>query len=82
MFFRKYSVIEPLGVLQFPTIVQQVRVTKNLSNPPAAPTYTTRALTLEFSELLLRQPVPPQGDVIFTAGDLEIWAGMLWSVMN
>jgi hypothetical protein len=50
--------------------------------PGTIPTYTVTGvpLTLEFEKLLLRAPVLPEGNVIFTAADLQAWAGLFWSM--
>jgi hypothetical protein len=49
--------------------------------PGTIPTYTVTGapLILDFEKLLLRTPVPPEGNVIFTAADLQAWAQYLWS---
>jgi len=40
---------------------------------------TGAPLTLEFRCLLLRNPIPPEGDVILTAADLSLWACNFWT---
>ena len=68
--------------VQVPTRVQEILVTQN---PPAHPgdaaTYTVTGapLTLEFQEMLLRAPAPPESDVVFTTADLSQWATDFWN---
>ena len=65
-----------------PTRVQDITVTQNPAAQPGgaiqpgpAPSYTaTGALTLEFQDILLRAPVPPEGNVVFTIADLSQFA--------
>jgi hypothetical protein len=70
-----------------PTKIQELTITQNPPIPPprgTIPTYavTGAPLTLEFEKLLLRAPVPPEGDVIFTTVDLQAWAGDFWSMIQ
>jgi hypothetical protein len=37
---------------------------------------------LEFEKLLFRAPVSSEGDVIFTAADLQAWADEFWGMME
>jgi hypothetical protein len=48
------------------------------------PTYavTGASLILELEKILLRVPVPPEGDVIFTAANLQAWATDFWSMIQ
>ena len=67
-----------------PTCLQELTVIQDPPIPPlpgTIPTYTVigAPLTLDFEKLLLRAPVPPEGNVIFTAADLQQWAGTFWS---
>jgi hypothetical protein len=69
------------------TTIHQLTV---IQNPPITPlpgtipTYTVAGapLTLEFDKLLLRAPVPPEGNVIITAADLQVWAANLWALFK
>jgi len=78
---RSPRLIKP-GV-QVPTRVQDILVTQN---PPAHPggvaiyTVTGAPLTLEFQEMLLRAPAPPESDVVFTTADLSQWATDFWNI--
>jgi hypothetical protein len=65
------------------TKIQELSITSNLSIPTSADNITTYTVTgapliLEFEKLLLRAPVPPEGDVIFTAADLQALADEFW----
>jgi hypothetical protein len=67
-----------------PTKRQELTVIHDPPIPPlpgTIPTYTVTGapLILDFDKLLLRAPVPPEGNVIFTAADLQGWAQYLWS---
>jgi hypothetical protein len=64
-----------------PVKIQELTVTQDPPLPGAIPTYTVTGapLTLEFEKLLLRAPVPPEGNVILTAADLREWGEDLWS---
>ncbi|KAF2187565.1 hypothetical protein K469DRAFT_704469 [Zopfia rhizophila CBS 207.26] len=50
------------------------------TQPDAAASYavTGAPLILEFQNLLLRAPIPPEGDVVFPAADLLLWADSFW----
>jgi hypothetical protein len=69
------------------TKIQELTI---IQNPPilppqgTSPTYsvTGAPLILEFEKLLLRAPVPPEGDVIFTSADLQAWAAEFWSMLQ
>jgi hypothetical protein len=76
----------PNGNIPYPVLTQISDLTVN-QNPPipplpgTTPTYTVTGapLILDFEKLLLRTPVPPEGNVIFTTADLQAWAQYLWS---
>jgi len=63
-----------------PTNMQVIVITENPTAPPQAPTYTIigAPLVLEFDKLLLRAPVPPEGNVVFAAPQLSEWARRIW----
>ena len=70
-----------------PMKMQELTVIQDPLIPPlpgTIPTYTATGapLTLEFEKLLLRAPVLPEGNVIFTAADLRAWAGDFWSAFR
>jgi hypothetical protein len=69
------------------TKIQELTITQ----PPPIPTppgdvatyaVTGAPLILEFEKLLLRAPVLPEGDVIFTAEDLQAWADEFWGMIK
>jgi hypothetical protein len=70
-----------------PVKIQELTV---IQDPPiphpsgTIPTYTVTGapLTLEFEKLLLRAPVPPESNVIFTAADLQAWAERYWYMLG
>ena len=69
-----------------PTKIQELTIIRNplIPTPPGnTATYavTGAPLILEFEKLLLRAPVLPEGDVIFTAADLQAWADEFWSMV-
>jgi hypothetical protein len=69
------------------TKIQELTITQNPPIPPpqgTIPTYTVTGapLILEFEKLLLRVPVPPEGDVIFTAAELQAWVAAFWSMVQ
>jgi hypothetical protein len=69
------------------TKIQELTIIQNPPIPPPQGTIPTYAVTgapliLEFEKLLLRVPVPPEGDVIFTAADLQAWADEFWSMVK
>jgi hypothetical protein len=69
-----------------PTKIQELTIIQNppIPTPPgniATYAVTGAPLILEFEKLLLRAPVPPEGDVIFTAADLQAWADEFWSMV-
>jgi hypothetical protein len=69
-----------------PTKIQELTIIQNPHIPPPRGTISTYLVTgapliLEFDKLLLRAPVLPEGDVIFTAADLQAWADELWSMI-
>jgi hypothetical protein len=75
----------PLLPLQVPTPIQELTVIHDPPIPPlpgSIPTYTVAGapLTFDFAKILLRAPVPPEGNIIFTAADLQAWAQWFWSV--
>jgi hypothetical protein len=68
-----------------PTKIQELTIIQSPPIPTPPGTIATYAVTgapliLEFEKLLLRVPVPPEGDVIFTAADLQAWADEFWSM--
>ena len=80
-----------------PTRMQEITITQIPTAQPStiaqpsgtiqlgpAPSYvvTGAPLILEFQDILLRAPVPPEGDVIFTTTDLSHWADHFWSCIN
>jgi hypothetical protein len=70
-----------------PMSIQELTVIQNPPIPPlpgTIPTYavTGAPLTLEFEKLLLRAPVPPEGNVILTVADLQAFAWGFWSVLK
>lgn len=72
---------------QVATKMQELTITKNppiLTPPGNTATYavTGAPLILEFAKLLLRAPVPPEGDVIFTIADLQAWADEFWVMIG
>jgi len=60
--------------------MRQITIVKNPAAPSNPVTYaiTGAPLILEFEKLLLRAPVPPEGDVVFTETDLSEFAGYWW----
>jgi hypothetical protein len=67
--------------------IQELTIIQNPLIPPlqsTIPTYvvTEAPLILEFEKLLLRAPMPPEGDIIFTAADLQAWAAEFWSMIQ
>ena len=68
-----------------PTRVQEITVIQNpAAQPGPAPPYavTGAPLTLEFQDILLRAPVPPEGNVVFTIADLSRFAENFWRCVN
>ena len=70
-----------------PMSIQELTIIQNPPIPPlpgTIPTYavTGAPLTLEFEKLLLRAPVPPEGNVILTVADLQAFAWEFWSVLK
>jgi len=66
--------------VQVPTQIQTVDIDANgvvTGSPPA----TTPPLVLHFQNILLRQPVPPEQDVIYTAQNLQRLANGIWAVL-
>jgi hypothetical protein len=69
------------------TKIQELRIIQNPHILPPQGTIPTYAVTgppliLEFEKLILRAPVPPECDVIFTAADLQAWAAEFWSMIQ
>ncbi|XTI83089.1 hypothetical protein V2W45_1464450 [Cenococcum geophilum] len=65
---------------QVPAQIQTVDINANgvvIGSPPA----TTPPLVLHFQNILLRQPVPPEQDVIYTAQNLQRLANGIWAVL-
>ena len=65
---------------QVPAQIQTVDIDANgvvIGSPPA----TTPPLVLHFQNILLRQPVPPEQDVIYTAQDLQGLVNSIWAVL-
>ena len=61
---------------------QEIRITHNPAAQLSDVTsyhVTGAPLTFEFRSLLLRNPIPPEGDVILTAADLSLWACDFWT---
>jgi hypothetical protein len=61
------------------TKIQELTIIQNppIPTPPgniATYAVTGAPLVLEFEKLLLRSPVLPEGDIIFTSADLQAWA--------
>jgi hypothetical protein len=70
-----------------PTKIQELTIIQNPSIPTPPSNIATYAVTgapliLEFEKLLLRAPVLPEGDVIFTAADLQAWADEFWVMVQ
>ena len=70
-----------------PVKIQELTIVQDppIPHPPGTiPTYTVTGapLILEFEKLLLRAPVPPEGNVIFTAADLQAWAERYWRMLG
>jgi len=61
------STIAQPGTIAHPTVTVQI-------GTGASYAIIGAPLNLEFQNLLLRTPVPPEGDVVFTAVDLSDWA--------
>ena len=59
---------------QIPTCLQQIDIDHNIVN--GAP------LILEFENIFLRAPNPPETEVVFTAQDLSEWAEFLWETTD
>jgi len=54
-----------------------------IPNPNGASyTVTGGPLVLEFAKILLRAPVAPQGNLVFTAADLSTWAETFWDTVK
>ena len=73
--------------LQVPRPTQELTIIQDPPIPPlpnTVPTYTVTGapLTFDFAKLLLRAPVPPEGNVIFTAADLQAFALRYWRAVN
>ena len=65
---------------QVPAQIQTVDIDANgvvTGSPPA----TTPPLVLHFQNILLRQPVPPEQDMIYTAQDLQRVANGIWAAL-
>ena len=76
-----------LNVIPVPTKIQELTVIQNPSIPHLPGTIPIYAVTgapliLEFEKLLLRAPVPPEGNVILTEADLQAWAEEFWSMVT
>jgi hypothetical protein len=70
-----------------PTKIQELTIIQNppIPTPPgniATYAVTGAPLILDFDKLLLRAPVLPEGDVIFTAADLQAWADEFWYMVK
>ena len=66
--------------VQAPAQIQTVDIDANgvvTGSPPA----TTPPLVLHFWDILLRQPVPPEQDVIYTAQNLQRLANGIWAAL-
>jgi hypothetical protein len=69
------------------TKIQELTIIQNPLIPTPQGTIPTYAvigapLILELKKLLLRVAVPPEGDVIFTAANLQAWATDFWSMIQ
>jgi hypothetical protein len=67
--------------------IQELTIIQNPPIPPPQGTIPIYAVTgapliLEFEKLLLRAPVPPACDVIFTTADFQAWAAEFWSMIQ
>ena len=68
-----------------PTRMQEIIITRNpAAEPNGATSYTVTGapLIFELRDLLLRDPVPPECDLTFTAADLSDWANHYWRSVN
>jgi hypothetical protein len=70
-----------------PMKIQELTVIQDPPIPPLPGTIATYTVTgapliLDFDELLLRAPVPPEGNVILTAADLQAWAEDFWFMLD
>jgi hypothetical protein len=63
-----------------PIKIQAIDINANgaVTGTPAA---TTPPLVLQFQDLLLRPPVPPEQDLIYTAQDLQELATPIWTLI-
>jgi len=59
---------------QIPTPMQAITIDQN--NVTGAP------LTLPFHQIFLRQPNPPEHDLVFTAQDLQGWSDEIWAALT
>jgi hypothetical protein len=66
---------------QIPTQIQTIDIDANgvVNGSPLA---TTPPLVLHFRHLFLRQPVPPEQNVIFTAQNLQRLANNIWAALQ
>jgi len=81
-----------------PTRMQQISITQNPATPQTGttvrPAVTVQPgtavpyavagapLILDFQSVLLRPPVPPEGDVVLGAVDLSLWADGFWECVS
>jgi hypothetical protein len=60
-----------------PTLVHEITISSNAGT--STPNQVTGApLVLQYEKIFLRDPIPPQTDLIFTANDLADFATKLW----
>jgi hypothetical protein len=59
---------------QIPTRMQAITIDQN--------NVTGTSLTLHFHQIFLRQPNPPERDLVFTAQDLRDWSDDVWAALR
>ena len=73
---RTYAIRSNRPPAQIPTQMHTITIDSNgITATPALP------LVLHFQNLLLRQPTPPEQDLIFTAQDLQNLANDIWACL-
>jgi len=87
---EKWSNVTPLTtrpatrahpIIPVPTMQNKIDVVGVPTQPPSY-AVTGAPLLLEFDKILLRAPAPPEGDIIFTAGELSQWAASFWRCLK